>query len=69
MSLLLEYCSKGNLRKYLINNRTGFENSLDDYNDTGRVENIGPSDIDGLRSSITILYKWAFQVNYTLSNF
>ena len=69
MSLLLEYCSKGNLRKYLINNRTGFEKSLNDYNDTGRVENIGPSDIDGLRSNIVLLYKWAFEVYYPLLNF
>ena len=61
---MLEYCSKGDLRQYLIKNRRGFETSLKDYKDTGLVKITELCDTDGPPSNVIKLYQWAFQVKY-----
>ena len=61
---MLEYCSKGDLRHYLIKNRRGFETSLKDYKDTGLVNITEQYDTDGSPSNVIKLYQWAFQVKY-----
>ena len=61
---MFEYCSKGDLRQYLIKNRRGFETSLKDYKDTGVVKINEQYDTDGAPSNVIKLYQWAFQVKY-----
>jgi hypothetical protein len=62
-TLLLEYCSNGDLRSYLITNREEFERSLKHYTEKGRIDHCTSSDKAGTSLDIMVLCRWAYQVS------
>lgn len=61
-SLLLEYCSRGELRQYLVKHRVEFEISFKEYNETGKTKQFASIDVTGAPSDMILLYIWGFQV-------
>ena len=61
-SLLLEYCSKGNLRSYLIDHQVEFRSTLTFYMNNHAIE-MAPNHASTPHHDITLLYAWCHQVN------
>ena len=60
--LILEYCSGGELRSYLIKHQSEFKQSLNDFHDSGKLDHnlILPQDMHP--NDIILLYRWTYQV-------
>ena len=66
--LLLEYCSAGNLRSYLIDHQREFRQSLDYYDMYGHMDTSQISstpNVVGIPHDIRLLYRWAHQARRT----
>ena len=62
VSLLLEYCSKGDLKSFLVEHREEFQDALTEYHNTGFCnDNISKNSADPVLD-VKILYQWGFQV-------
>ena len=62
IELILEFCSKGDLRSYLANHRLEFEKSLQYYCQRGVSEEIAVTNADEIPNDIRLLYRWTYQV-------
>ena len=62
VSLLLEYCSKGDLKSFLVDHRKEFNDSLNDFQKTGVSNKSIPKSSVNQVLDIKILHRWAFQV-------
>ena len=62
VSLLLEYCSKGDLNSFLNKHRTEFEDSLMHFQYTGGIKLGLSTNSTSTPSDIRLLYRWMFQV-------
>ena len=70
MSLILEYCSKGDLKTFLIENRKEIEKHLSEFYETGSIPH---SEMKNSQKpmdyylDVLMLYRWVFQVGNTTS--
>ena len=65
-SLLLEYCSRGTLRSYLIDHQFEFGKALEHYDMYGRLDYPNPSESkkrSGIPHNIKMLYRWSYQAS------
>ena len=62
MSLILEYCSKGDMRSYLIHHRKEFQKSLSNFDNNGTLEYIPVSTPTAIHHDVRLLYRWTYQV-------
>ena len=58
VALILEYCSKGDMKSYLIKNRQDFEQSLDNVYHNKRAESHPLTPFH----DVALLYRWTYQV-------
>ena len=63
ISLILEYCSKGNLRAYLVDHESEFMNSLKYFKENDCVEPLQNSEIGNASNDVFLLHRWSYQVN------
>ena len=63
-SLILEYCSKGNMRSYLIDHENDFKKSLEEFSRPQTRNSIfkTPSGSGGPSHDVSLLYRWTYQV-------
>ena len=64
ISLILEYCSRGNLRAYLIDHESEFMSSLKYYKDNDFVEPLKISEVEDTSNDVFLLHRWSYQVNF-----
>ena len=64
MSLILEYCSRGNLRAYLIAHESEFLSSLKYYKENDCVEPLKISEVEDTSNDVFLLYRWSYQVDF-----
>ena len=63
VSLLLEYCSNGDLKSYLIQNREEIENALMDFKDHGFEPSFSRGDSASNNIlDIKMILRWVYQV-------
>ena len=65
-SLLLEYCSRGTLRSYLIDHQFEFGNALQHYDMYGRLDYPRPTESrnrSGIPHDVKMLYRWSYQAS------
>ena len=62
VSLLLEYCSKGDLKSFLVDHRKEFHDSLNEFYKTGFTNKSIPKSSANQILDIRILLRWVFQV-------
>ena len=62
VSLLLEYCCKGELRSFLIRHRLEIEKSLTLYINSGFFESTKSKSARNVILDVKILYRWVYQV-------
>ena len=68
VSLLLEYCSKGNLKSFLVENRKQFSESLENFSKIGMASLEVPLKVEYPSVDIHFLYFWTFQVRKNMSH-
>ena len=59
----MEYCSRGNLRAYLIDHESEFMSSLKYYKENDCVEPLQNSEIGNASNDVFLLHRWSYQVN------
>ena len=62
IELILEFCSKGDLRSYLANHRFEFKKALQCYCQTGVIEASVVTNTQEIPHDIRLLYRWTYQV-------
>ena len=62
IALILEYCSRGDLRSYLIKNRHDFEKSLNGVY-LHKMVDIKSSTSNSCIHDVNVLYRWTYQVS------
>ena len=63
-SLILEYCSKGDLRSYLINHEKEFNKSLEFYQMNKCLATVEKDVSDTKSHNVALLCQWVYQVTY-----
>ena len=63
IALILEYCSRGDLRSYLIKNRHDLENSLNGVY-LHKMGDTKSSKSDSFIHDVNVLYRWTYQVRH-----
>ena len=63
ISLILEYCARGNLRAYLIDHESEFMSSLKYYKENDFIEPLKISDVEDTPNDVFLLHRWSYQVN------
>ena len=64
ISLILEYCARGNLRAYLIDHESEFMRSLKYYKENDFVEPLKISEVEDTSNDVFLLHRWSYQVNF-----
>ena len=62
-SLILEHCSKGDLRSYLISHKAEFVSSLEYYENNKNLDPIFEASDDKIVHDMRLLYRWIYQAN------
>ena len=62
IALLLEYCSRGDLKSLLSDHRKEFQNCLSHFYKTGELELVNALKLGGLRVDIKLFFQWSLQV-------
>lgn len=64
MSLILEYCSQGNLRDYLYKNFDEFNNQILNGQNSHNAKVVQ----DTSQHNLSLLLRWSYQVFYSVLN-
>ena len=62
VSLLLEYCSKGDLKSFLVDHRKEFYDSLNEFHNAETLNQKSSKSSGNPILDIKILHRWIFQV-------
>ena len=64
ISLLLEFCSKGDINSYLCQYRQEFRHSLSVFDERKIISELTTSSKGAVPHDIRLLYRWTYQVSF-----